>query len=101
MSTTPITIQAAIHAPDASVWHCYTQPQHITQWNQASPDWHCPSATNDMRIGGRYVARMEARDGSMGFDFEAIYDAIEEGKQFTYTMTDGRRATVQFTPDGM
>ena len=91
-----ITVQATIDADLTTVWNSYTNPEHITKWNFASEDWQCPYATNDLRVGGKYSARMEARDGSFGFDFEAIYDEIVEKEKIVYTMTDGRQATVHF-----
>jgi uncharacterized protein YndB with AHSA1/START domain len=91
-----IIISATVSAPIHHAWDCYTQPPHITQWNFADPSWHCPSATNDLRVGGRYMARMEARDGSFGFDFEAVYTEIIPGETFTYEF-GGRFATVTFT----
>lgn len=90
-----ITITATIIAPIEKVWDYYTNPKHITQWNFADSSWHCPSAINDMKIGGTYKARMEAKDGSFGFDFEAIYTAIEKHKSFTYEF-GGRSSTVTF-----
>ena len=98
MEAVKITIQATVQAPAEKVWTCYTQPEHITNWNFASDDWQCPWATNDMRIGGRYVARMEAKDGSFGFDLEAVYESIEPGKSFIYSM-GGRTVEVQFTEE--
>jgi uncharacterized protein YndB with AHSA1/START domain len=95
METTKITIQASVNADRKKAWDYYTLPEHITQWNFADPSWHCPSAENDMTIGGRYIARMEARDGSFGFDFDAIYTDIKEGEHFTYEF-GGRRSTVSF-----
>jgi uncharacterized protein YndB with AHSA1/START domain len=95
MKATKITVSATIHAPVEKVWDCYTNPKHIVHWNFADPSWHCPSAQNDMRVGGIYKARMEAKDGNVGFDFEAIYSDINEGKNFTYEF-GGRKATVQF-----
>ncbi|MGZ3885180.1 MAG: SRPBCC family protein [Bacteroidia bacterium] len=94
-----ITISAAVNADIKKAWDCYTQPGHITKWNFADPSWHCPSASNDMRVGGKYSARMEARDGSFGFDFEAIYSAVEEGETFSYAMLD-REVTVSFKKNG-
>lgn len=91
-----ITIQTIINADSKKVWDFYTQPEHITKWNFASPDWQCPSASNDMKVGGKYQARMEAKDGSFGFDFEAVYNEIIEGEEFTYTMPDAREVNVQF-----
>lgn len=100
MSTTSITVRATVLADNQKVWDYYTQPEHITQWNFAADDWMCPTASNDMRVGGKYSARMEAKDGSFGFDFEAIYDDIVENERFTYTMADGRKATVTFSKGG-
>lgn len=91
-----ITVSAIVNADLQKVWDNYTNPVHITKWNFADPSWHCPSASNDMREGGKYSARMEAKDGSFGFDFEATYDEIIEGETFTYTIPDGRQATVTF-----
>ena len=94
---TKITVGAAIDAPIEKVWDSYTNPNHITNWNFADESWHCPSAENDLRVGGRYFARMEAKDGSFGFDFEAIYSELVLGKSFTYDMSDGRKASVNFS----
>lgn len=90
-----ITVSAGIQAAAEKVWDYYTNPLHIVNWNFADPSWHCPAAENDMRIGGTYKARMEARDGSYGFYFEAVYEAIDPGKSFTYVFGD-RKATVAF-----
>lgn len=91
-----ISISATITANKNKVWDYYTQPEHIVQWNFADPSWHCPSASNDMEVGGKYSARMEAKDGSFGFEFEATYDEIHTGDSFAYTMPDGRQVTVTF-----
>ena len=95
-----LTVSATIDAPVREVWEKWTLPQHITAWNQASDDWHCPRAENDLRQGGRYKARMEAKDGSMGFDFEAVYDAVVPYRQITYTLTDGRQCSTHFREAG-
>lgn len=95
METTKITVSATINAPLKKVWDYYNNPKHIVNWNFADPSWHCPNAENDMRIGGTYKARMEAKDGNFGFDFEAIYSEVNEGKNFTYEF-GGRTATVEF-----
>lgn len=100
MKTEKITVQAIIAADKKKVWEYYTNPVHITKWNFASDDWECPAASNDMRTGGKYSARMEAKDGSFGFDFEAIYDEIIKGEIFNYTMGDGRKAAVIFNDLG-
>jgi uncharacterized protein YndB with AHSA1/START domain len=88
MNNSKITISAIINAPLEKVWDSYTNPKHIVNWNFADPSWHCPSAENDMQVGGIYNARMEAKDGSFGFDFKAIYSEINVGKNFTYGFAD-------------
>jgi uncharacterized protein YndB with AHSA1/START domain len=100
MSQTKITVEATVSANTKKVWDCYTKPEHITKWNFASDDWHCPSAENDLRAGGKLKSRMEAKNGSFGFDFEAIYDEVITQKKITYTMLDGRRATTDFENSG-
>ncbi len=99
MSNSKITVEATINAAVNKVWDYYTNPIHIVNWNFAHPSWHCPKAENDMKIGGTYKARMEARDGSFGFDFEAVYTEIIEGKEFSYGFGD-RVATVKFNDLG-
>jgi len=96
MEKKKILVQATISEEKNKVWHYYTNPEHITKWNFASDEWHCPRASNDMWVGGKYSARMEAKDGSYGFDFEAIYDEVEPTKMFSYTMPDGRQVKVTF-----
>ncbi len=88
-----ITVSALVHADKNRTWDCYTNPDHIVNWNFADPSWHCPRAENDMKIGGLYNARMEAKDGSFGFDFIATYTEIDPGNQFSYEF-GGRYATV-------
>ncbi|MDO4229158.1 MAG: SRPBCC family protein [Capnocytophaga sp.] len=95
---TKIHINTLIHSELEKVWDCYTNPTHIVNWNFASPDWHCPKAENDMQVGGKYTARMEAKDGSFGFDFEAIYTEVKPLESFTYKILDGREVQVKFTP---
>jgi uncharacterized protein YndB with AHSA1/START domain len=97
---TPITIQTRVRALIEKVWSHYTQPQHITKWNAASPDWHTPRATNDLRPGGSFSCRMEAKDGSAGFDFTGTYDEVKPNELIRYTMEDGRKASVTFVQDG-
>lgn len=96
MEQTKITVEATVNAETSKVWDYWTQPAHIIKWNFASDDWHCPAATNDLRTGGKYSARMEAKDGSFGFDFEATYDEVIDQKKITYTMSDGRQSTTTF-----
>ncbi|MGQ0827743.1 MAG: SRPBCC family protein [Bacteroidota bacterium] len=96
MNATKVTVQAIINADRKKVWDYYTNPKHITKWNFADPSWHCPNAENDLRVGGKYRARMEAKDGSFGFDFEAIYSKVVKAERFVYRMSDGREASVNF-----
>jgi uncharacterized protein YndB with AHSA1/START domain len=92
-----IEITATLSQPIEKAWDAYTQPEHIVNWNFASDTWHCPKATNDVRVGGKLCARMEAKDGSMGFDFEGTYDEIKEHKLLSYQLEDGRSVQTTFT----
>ena len=94
-----ITVETTVNAPIEKVWECWTKPEHITQWNFASDDWQCPKAENDLRTGGNFSARMEAKDGSFGFDFGGTYDKVEENKIINFTMGD-RKVWITFTPEG-
>lgn len=97
MSTpAPITIQTTMNAPVSKVWEFWTTPAHIIQWNSASPDWHTPRATMDLKAGGTFTARMEAKDGSVGFDFEGVFSEVIPMQKLAYTMPDGRKVTVLF-----
>ncbi|HEX9253777.1 MAG TPA: SRPBCC family protein [Ignavibacteriaceae bacterium] len=96
MNNSKITIQADISANTKKVWDYYTNPEHITKWNFASDDWHCPNAENDLRVGGKLKSRMEAKDGSFGFDFEATFDEVNPGKNIIYTIADGRKVEINF-----
>lgn len=86
-----------MNAPLDTVWSFWTEPDHITQWNNASDDWHTPWAKNDLVPGGRFIARMEAKDGSMGFDFGGTYDEVVEHRKIAYTLDDNRKVTVSFS----
>ena len=97
---TQITVENTVAAPVEKVWQYWTTPDHITKWNYASDDWHSPLAENDLRVGGKFSARMEAKDGSMGFDFAGVYDEVKPHQRIAYTMGDGRRVTVDFTSNG-
>ena len=90
-----ITVETTVKAPIKDVWRAWTTPDDIVKWNAASDDWHTTDATVDLRIGGPFCSRMEAKDGSFGFDFDAIYVSITEGKEFTYEF-GGREARVSF-----
>lgn len=94
-----ITVTALVNAPLEAVWSAWNTPEDICQWNAASDDWHTPRATVDLRLGGSFTARMEARDGSMGFDFTGFYTAIEPQSRIAYKMEDGREVEILFTPE--
>lgn len=96
MTTTKITVQASAIAPVAKVWEAWNDPQDILQWNAADPTWHCTTSENNLFVGGRFKHRMEAKDGSCGFDFEGKYDAVELNRELSYTMPDGRVVTTWF-----
>lgn len=97
---TVITVTAAVNAPIEKVWACWTQPMHIMQWNQASPDWHCPASAVDLKIGGKFSATMAAKDGSFSFDFWGTYDDILENELIMVTMGDGRKWKTTFASNG-
>lgn len=92
-----LTVETRVAAPIELVWRAYTTPADIVQWNAASDDWHTTSASVDLREGGQFSSRMEAKDGSMGFDFAGTYAKIVEHKLIAYTFGD-RTAEVEFTP---
>ena len=93
---TSITVEAIINAPVEKVWKLWTVPQHIMQWNNASDDWHTPKAENDLRVGGKFSSRMEAKDGSFGFDFWGVYDEVKPNQVIAYTIGDGRKVKITF-----
>ena len=98
-TTNRITVSAIINKPVADVWNIWTDPKHITQWCAASDDWHCPKASNDPRTGGKFSSTMAARDGSVSFDFEGVYDDVQLHKRIAYTMADGRTCEILFTAE--
>lgn len=91
-----ITVETTVAAPIEDVWSAYTTPDDIKQWNAASDDWHTTAATVDLRVGGEFSSRMEAKDGSMGFDFAGIYTNIVNHKLIEYSFGD-RAAEVEFS----
>ncbi len=91
-----ITVEASVNAPVEKVWQVWNNPADIMQWNTPDPSWHTPSSENDLRINGKFKNRMEAKDGSFGFDFEGTYDKVDRHKEIAYTMADGRTATTLF-----
>ncbi len=90
-----IIVETTIQAPIAKVWSAYTTPEDITQWNAASDDWHTTRATVDLRVGGEFVSRMEAKDGSFGFDFAGTYTRIVPEKLIEFSFGD-RTAAIEF-----
>lgn len=97
---TKVTVQAVVQAPVDKVWRYWTEPEHITQWYHPSDDWHAPRAENDLRAGGKFVTRMEAKDGSMGFDYGGEYDEVKPREAIAYTLGDGRKVDISFTAQG-
>ncbi|MCM3711829.1 SRPBCC family protein [Sporosarcina luteola] len=95
-----LTVEATVQAPVEKVWDYWTDPNHIKKWNSPSDDWHTPFAENDLRVGGKFVSRMEAKDGSMGFDFGGVYDEVKLHEKISYTMGDGRKVNITFTGQG-
>jgi len=93
-----ITVETTVAAPIEEVWRAYTTPEDIKRWNAASDDWHTTAATVDLRVGGAFCSRMEAKDGSMGFDFAGVYTNIVEHERIEYAFGD-RMAQVEFTDD--
>lgn len=97
---TIITVEATVNAPIEKVWKFWTSPEHITKWNNASDDWHTPYAESDLRVGGKFSSRMEAKDGSFGFDFWGVYDIVITNERIEYTLGDDRKVKIVFTDKG-
>ena len=97
---TNITVEATIQAPVEKVWDYWSKPGHIVKWNNASDEWHTPRAENDLRVGGKFLSRMEAKDGSMGFDFNGVYDEVKINELIAYTIEGGRKVNNVFTASG-
>lgn len=97
---TKITVESTVNAPVEKAWEIWTTPAHIMKWNSASEDWHTPKAENDLRTGGSFSSRMEAKDGSFGFDFGGVYDEVIPHERIAYTMGDGRHVSIEFTANG-
>ena len=95
-----ITIETTVNAPIDRVWAAWSDPRAIEQWNAASHDWHTPRASVDLREGGQFSSRMEAKDGSMGFDFSGTYTRIEPQRLIEYAMGDTRTVRVECIPAG-
>lgn len=99
---TKITVETTVSAPIDKVWSAYTTPEDIKQWNAASDDWHTTAASVDLRVGGAFSSRMEAKDGSMGFDFAGTYTKIEPKRRIE-CLFGGRESQIVFaeTPAGV
>jgi uncharacterized protein YndB with AHSA1/START domain len=97
---TQLTVTTLVEAPIEHIWECWTNPDHIMEWNHASDDWHCPAATNDLTIGGTFSSTMSANDGSMSFDFEGTYTDIVENERIEYSLADDRHISVTFEEEG-
>ncbi len=95
-----ITVDALINAPVEKVWKLWSSPEHITKWNNASDDWHTPRAENDLRTGGKFLSRLEAKDGSFGFDFSGVYDDVKTNERIAYTLDDKRKVNITFINEG-
>ena len=97
---TKITIQTDVNAPVEKVWTLWSTPEDIKNWCAASPDWHTTKAENDLRAGGTFSSRMEAKDGSFGFDFSGVYDVVTQNEYLEYTLDDTRKVTINFKAEG-
>ena len=100
MQITKITVEAFMQAPRDVVWKLWTTPEDIVQWNNASGDWHTPNAKIDLRAGGEFLYRMDAKDGSLGFDFGGVFDTVKPKEFIAYTIGDGRKVEINFTGNG-
>ena len=94
-----ITVQAVINASVEQVWKLYTESEHVMKWNNTSNDWHTPRAENDLKVGGKFLYRMEAKDGSSGFDFDGTYEQVKTNELIVCSISDGRKVQVMFTKD--
>jgi uncharacterized protein YndB with AHSA1/START domain len=97
---TIITIETIVNAPIEKVWNTWISPEHIVHWCSGSADWHTPKAENDLRTGGKFLTRMEAKDGSFGFDFGGVYDNVKTNELIEYTMDDSRKVNILFAQTG-
>lgn len=100
MESNVVTISTLVDVPIERVWKFWTEPEHIKQWNHASDDWHTTEAENDLRVGGMFRSRMEAKDQSMAFDFEGVYEEVEVNKLIQYRLEDERRVRISFSSEG-
>ena len=96
MNENTITVQTNIQVPIEKAWEFWSGPEHITQWNFATEEWHCPKAENDLKPGGRFVWRMEAKDGSMGFDYSGTYVKVIPNELIEKKLDDDRMVRINF-----
>ncbi|MEI2695074.1 MAG: SRPBCC family protein [Saprospiraceae bacterium] len=99
MESKIIEVSVTVKSSLDTIWECWSDPKHIVNWNFASDDWCAPRATVDLRSGGSFLCRMEAKDGSMGFDFNGIYDLVQPKDRIEYTLEDGRMVSIHFMKD--
>jgi len=99
-SLPPVTVSVLVQATAERAWKAFTSPESITQWNFASPDWHCPRAESDLREGGAFSYRMEARDGSFGFDFAGRFLKVSPPMELRYSLGPEREVVVRLNPEG-
>ena len=97
MEPTTITVQTTIKSTLEKVWTCWNEPEHITQWYRASDDWHAPRAENDLRVGGKFLTHMAAKDGSFSFDFIGQYSTVNKFSLIEYALVDGRKVSITFS----
>lgn len=100
MNEKMIVIKTIVYAPVDIVWKLYTESKHVIHWNNASEDWHTPKAESDLRVGGHFVYRMEAKEGNSGFDFKGIYSMVKKHQRIEYTIEGGRKVHVEFEEEG-
>jgi len=94
---TKIRVETTVSATLDHVWNCWTEPEHIINWYHASDDWHTTKAENNLKAGGKFIFRMEAKDGSFGFDFCGVYDRVQLNKTIEYSIADGRKVVIAFS----
>lgn len=97
---TSVTVESIVNTPVEKVWEFWNEPKHITNWYQASDDWHAPFAENDLQTNGKFKTTMAAKDGSYQFDFEGVYTNVQPYKTIAYTLLDGRKVHIDFNPQG-
>jgi uncharacterized protein YndB with AHSA1/START domain len=97
--TTKIKIQAQVNTTIDKVWEAWTNPKHIIHWNFATSDWHCPAATNELKVGGKFSTTMASKNGEFSFEFGGVYEVVEYPSLLAYTLEDGRKVKAMFEPN--